>query len=162
MRSHMNASSADSTSDPQSSSSAALAPWTRLVCKDGVGLGLLPAAQQQAVLALVWSVLPPAAVLSEKQINQHLQSALNGGAAAFLDTDFVELRRWLVDAGWLQRDGFGREYRACAWQQLTPGQQDTASPLRGHDTGAWVSETRAASQAERARRRALWQAAQAT
>jgi hypothetical protein len=144
-----------------SPSETSLAPWSALVRKDGVGLGVLPLAQQRQALALVWSVLPQGLVLSEPQVNQHLKAAL-AGAAVCLDTDHVELRRWLVDGGWLQRDGFGREYRALAWDRLTPELQATAAPLRDLDTAAWVAQQRSAALAERASRRASWQAKQAT
>ena len=144
-----------------SSSAAPLASWAALVRKDGVGLGLLPQAQQRGALALVWSVLPQGAVLSEPQVNQQLKAAL-AGAVVCLDTDHVELRRWLVDAGWLQRDGFGREYRACSWDQLTTEQQATAAPLHDLDTGAWVAQQRAAALTERASRRASWLARKGT
>jgi hypothetical protein len=150
--------SATTTSSP---SDASLALWAALVRKDGVGLGVLPLAQQRHALALVWSVLPQGLVLSEPQVNQRLKAAL-AGAAVCLDTDHVELRRWLVDAGWLQRDGFGREYRAQGWDQLAPELQATAAPLRGLDTTAWVAEQRAAVLAEREARRVSWQAKQAT
>lgn len=144
-----------------SAPAAPLAPWSALVRKAGVGLGVLPLAQQRHALALVWSLLPPGLVLSEPQVNQRLKAAL-AGAALCLDTDHVELRRWLVDAGWLQRDGFGREYRTRTWEQLTPELQATAAPLRGLDTAAWVAAQRTAALAERASRRASWQARQAT
>lgn len=138
-------------------SDAPLAPWAALVRKDGVGLGVLPLAQQRCALALVWSVLPQGAVLSEPQVNRCLVAAL-ADAAMCLATDHVELRRRLVDAGWLQRDGFGREYRALPWEQLTPELQAASAPLRGLDTGAWVAAQRAAALAEREARRAAWQA----
>ena len=53
--------------------------------------------------------------MDEPGVNVHLKQALQG-AARCLDTDHVELRRWLCDAGWLQRDGWGRAYQRAAPQ----------------------------------------------
>lgn len=86
--------------------------------KQGVALGGLSPSDRGTALALVWAGLPTEPA-NEKAINQNLQSQL-AGVAAFLDTDHVELRRWLVDGGWLQCDGWGRVYqraaRRAAWQ----------------------------------------------
>jgi hypothetical protein len=68
----------------------------QLVVKHRVGLGGLPPAQKACALGLVWAGLPPAAV-NEAGINEVLKAQL-AGAASFLDTDHVELRRWLVDS----------------------------------------------------------------
>lgn len=139
-------------------SAAPLATWAALLRKECLCPGGLPLSYESSALALVWSVLPPAAVFSEPQINQYLKAAL-AGAAACLDTDHVESRRGLVDAEWLQRDGFGSEYRALAWHQLTPEKHATAAPLRGLDMTAWVTAERAAWAANRATRRRQWRAA---
>jgi len=130
-----------------------------LVVKDGVGLGGLPAAQQALVLAWVWAGLPADQVIDERQVNRLLQAQL-AGAAAFLDTDHVELRRWLVDAGWLARDGYGREYRRIAVEALAAPQRALADALADIDTAAWVAATRAEHRAQRDARRRAWQAAQ--
>ena len=127
-----------------------------LVVKDGVGLGGLPAAQRALALALVWAGLPAADGLTERQVNERLKAQL-AGAAAFLDTDHAELRRWLVDAGWLARDGYGREYRRVALQALQAGHQDVAEPLAGIDVTAWVAELRHAHRVRRDVRRIRWQ-----
>jgi len=126
-----------------------------LVVKEGVGLGGLPAVQQSLVLALVWAGLPADSAVSERQVNECLKAQLNG-AAIFLDTDHVELRRWLVDAGWLQRDGYGRAYRRVAADALAADQRLLADALVGVDTGAWVAEARAAQRARREARRRDW------
>ncbi len=132
----------------------ALTPFAQLVRKDGVALGGLPRAQLLRALALVWSMLPPGCVMNESQVNQRLLAVL---AAGWLNTDHAELRRWLVDAGWLQRDGFCREYRRLWQPQLTPELQAAAAPLAGiADTAAWVAAQRQAQQAERQARHQRW------
>lgn len=131
-----------------------------LVVKDGVALGGLPAAQRELALALVWRGLPAATVLNEPGVNALLKSQL-AGAAAFLGTDHVELRRWLVDAGWLARDGYGREYRACAAEALAAERRRLAVALAVIEPASWVVATRAEQRARREARRRAWQAEQA-
>jgi tRNA(adenine34) deaminase len=73
-----------------------------------------------------------------------------------IDTDHVELRRWLVDMRLVERDGFGRRYRR------TPAAGEFASPLRalgGYDLGLIATETREAVSRERASRRSKWERA---
>ncbi len=126
----------------------------RLVVKQGVGLGGLPPAQQACALGLVWAGLPSVAV-NEAGINEVLKAQL-AGPAAFLDTDHVELRRWLVDTGCLQRDGYGRAYQQVPIDALQVSFQPLARALEGVDTRAWVEDQRATLAAARAARRAAW------
>lgn len=129
----------------------------RLVVKQGLGIGALPPADRVLLLALAWSCLPDE-VLSERQINDRLRSQL-AGPLACLDTDHVELRRWLVDGAWLQRDGFGREYRRASPAQLQhPPALAAAQALAELDGRTWVAQQQAAHQALRASRRLAWQA----
>jgi hypothetical protein len=128
-----------------------------LVTKEGVGLGGLSAAHRSWALALVWAGLPAQTALTERQINEWLKAQL-AGVAAFLDIDHVELRRWLVDAGWLTRDGYGREYRRVGLDALSAGQREFADALAGIEPAAWVAELRTAHRARREARRARWQA----
>jgi len=129
-----------------------------LVVKERVGLGGLAAAHRSWALALVWAGLPAQAALTEGQVNEVLKAQL-AGAAAFLDTDHVELRRWLVDAGWLARDGYGREYRRVVLASLPAAQRALGEALADIDAGAWVADLRRSRQAQREARRADWQAA---
>lgn len=133
-----------------------IASLQRLVVKDGVHLGGLPAAQLPWALGCAWAVLP-AETLSEADVNRALKAAL-AGPACWLDTDHVELRRWLVDAGWLQRDGYGRAYDKRAPAQLAPPLQPVAAGLLGlGDLGAWVARMRQQDEQARAARRQAWQ-----
>jgi len=80
-----------------------------LVVKDGVSLGLLGDADRALVLALAATALEPDRPHREAEVNEILERWL-AGPGAMLRTDHVELRRWLVDAGFVSRDGFGRAY----------------------------------------------------
>jgi hypothetical protein len=128
-----------------------------LVTKEGVGLGGLSADHRSWALALVWAGLPAQTALTERQVNECLKAQL-AGVAAFLDIDHVELRRWLVDAGWLTRDGYGREYRRVGLGALRAGQREFADAVAAIEPAAWVAELRTAHHARREARRARWQA----
>jgi hypothetical protein len=128
-----------------------------LVVKDHVSLGGLPLAEQALALAIAHAKLPPAAALSEREVNEALKAAL-AGPACWLDTDHVELRRWLVDAGWLVRDGFGHEYRALPHTALPAASQPLARALATIDITRWVAAERAQREQVRAERKARWQA----
>jgi hypothetical protein len=133
---------------------ALLQPLAALFVKAGVSIGGLYDAQRRLVLGLVWAGLP-AAPMSERDVNEALKATL-AGAANFLDTDHVELRRWLVDAGWLSRDGFGREYRRVAGAALPLALQPLATAFEGVDTAKIAAATRATHAAERDTRQRAW------
>jgi Uncharacterized protein conserved in bacteria (DUF2087) len=134
-----------------------LAQAAAMVVKERVGLGVLAEAERQLALALVWAALPDA-VMNEKAINAELRAVLGDGVAAFLATDHVELRRWLADAGWLQRDSWGREYRRVAFAAFDAERRAWVEPLLALQANAWARGLRAARAAERGLRRARWQA----
>ncbi len=121
-----------------------------LVVKDGVSLGLLGDADRALVLALAASVLEPERAYREAEVNRLLSGWLEG-PGAMLRTDHVELRRWLVDAGFVSRDGFGRAY--------VRGEAEAAravallGPSAHGAFEAAVTEARAARAAEREARR---------
>lgn len=122
-----------------------------LLVKEGVAIGGLPEAQRQLALGFVWAGLP-AGVLAEREVNDALRAQL-AGPARWLDTDHVELRRWLVDAGWLARDGYGREYRRVPVAALPAPARALGAALDGLDTTAHAAGCRAAHEARRAERR---------
>jgi len=140
---------------PASRPSPLFADLAALVVKQGVAIGGLAEAERRHALALVWAGLPAAHVLSEAQVNVALKGQL-AGAASFLGTDHVELRRWLVDAGWLQRDGFGREYRRVPLQALPELLQPLARQLEGFEPAGWCAAQRATRLDARAARRRAW------
>ena len=132
---------------------ARLGQW---VVKDGVSLGGLSPDERGLLFALIWAGLP-AGPFTERQVNEALRAQLEG-AAACLHTDHVELRRWLVDAGWLRRDGFGREYRRVGLDSIGhEASRAVARELGSLDAGAWVAQQRASHNAQRAARRQAWQ-----
>jgi hypothetical protein len=150
---------------PADDSGAAPVPPTRgalpaiacLVCKQGVSIGQLSPPDLQRALALAWSCLPQDAGCTEGEINGLLRQVLDG-PGRFMRTDHVELRRWLVDMGWMLRDGFGREYRAVAPAALSPTCQAAALPLAGVDVVAWVQGVRRQANLAAQQRRAAWAA----
>jgi tRNA(adenine34) deaminase len=64
----------------------------------------------ELVLATAALHLPAQQLLTEKQANDALRGFL-AGAGAFVDTDHVELRRWLADTGFIARSDRGTDYR---------------------------------------------------
>jgi len=153
----------------------ALPGLAAVLVKDGVSLGGLSEAQRSNVLAWVWAGLPqepslePNSVpnseplpkpLTEREVNAALKRQLTG-AAVFLATDHVELRRWLCDGGWLARDAWGRAYRRVAAEGLPEHQRarglalQAAAPQPGRalDTEACTALRRAQHHALRSARR---------
>ena len=121
-----------------------------LVVKDGLSLGLLGDADRALVLALAAGAIEVGPAHREAEVNRLLGAWLEG-PGAMLRTDHVELRRWLVDAGFVSRDGFGRAY--------VRGEAEAArtASLLGEATGealaTAVDELRGAKAAEREARR---------
>ncbi len=134
-----------------------------LVVKEHVSLGGLKGAQRQAVMALAASALVPGRVYNEPQVNTALKHFLSD-AGCFIGVDHVELRRWLVDMGWLARDCWGHEYRRVPQADLPSGHAALAAELAGVNLPEWVAGLRADVQARRATRRQAWEqrSAQAT
>lgn len=129
----------------------------RMVVKEGVTLGNLGDADRSLALAWVWAGLPADTVMDERGVNSCLKQALQG-PARFLDTDHVELRRWLVDGVWLARDGYGRSYQRVAAPALPAHQVALGQALDGTDTTAQVDQLRLQRDAARRARHAAWQA----
>jgi hypothetical protein len=141
------------------SSAGPLATLAALVVKEGVGLGGLPAAQLVSALALACSALPRQVALRETDVNTALKRCL-AEEGRFLQTDHVELRRWLVDGGWLARDGFGREYRRVGTGDLPVEFRSVAEALEAQDPVSWVVGIRERVAAQREARRLAWLARQ--
>ena len=125
--------------------------------KAGVSLGGLTDADRAVVLGVAAQCLPEGVDHSEAQVNEVLKTAL-AGVIAFLATDHVELRRWLVDAGWWRRDGFGRVYCRVPLAELPPALQGVAADLRTVDLPAWIEARRDAHRQMRDQRRRLHEA----
>ncbi|MCE9660475.1 MAG: DUF2087 domain-containing protein [Burkholderiales bacterium] len=121
-----------------------------LVVKDGVSLGLLAEGDRALVLALAAGAIEVGRSYREPEVNDLLGAWL-AGPGTMLRTDHVELRRWLVDAGFVSRDGFGRAYVRGGAEAAR------ATALLGEATGEALSTAvtglRAARSAEREARR---------
>jgi hypothetical protein len=129
-----------------------------LVVKQGAGLGTLTAAQRELALAIAAHALPAQGEgCSEADVNQALQRCLQA-EAAFLATDHVELRRWLVDSGHWRRDGYGRRYERAPLADLLPERAAAVRALAGLDLPAWVASRRALAAERRDARRLAWAA----
>lgn len=148
-----------------SSSSAAIGVdgWlqrlAQLATRDGLLLSTLRERDPrdfELVLASASLYLPPAQLLDERGANQHLQRFL-AEAGCMIDTDHVELRRWLADLAFIHRSDFGTDYRrgtlpawlSAAAQSLDPAQLAAA-----------VAQARDARAHQRAARKAAWLAQQ--
>lgn len=136
-----------------------LEPLEPLVCKQGVALGGLSPAERDRALAVAAASVGPGEPLTEAQVNARLKASL-AAEAAFLHTDHVELRRWLVDTGWWRRDTYGQRYEAVAVEDLRPEVQALARAVRRVDLAAWAAALREAAAAQRERRRRAWEARQ--
>jgi Uncharacterized protein conserved in bacteria (DUF2087) len=130
-----------------------------LVVKRGVSLGNLAEADRDLVLALAATAVPVGEPCTEPQVNEALRRSLQAEAAC-LDTDHVELRRWLVDGGWWRRDGYGRRYERVPADELAPPLQSLAQALARLDLPVWVAGQRSRLDAQREARRAAWAASQ--
>ena len=132
--------------------------------KQGVSLGGLSVADRELALAFAALALPAEQDLTEPGVNARLRHALSE-ELRFLDTDHVELRRWLVDAGHCRRDGFGRAYRRSSTGTAAEATEGLALALQAASAGspaAWAEAERERVRAEReARRRAHEQRAAA-
>jgi hypothetical protein len=123
-----------------------------LVLKTGVHLGLLSADDRALVLALAACALEPDRALREDEVNRRLIDWL-ADLGSMLRTDHVELRRWLVDTGFVARDDWGRAY-VRGWPQT----EQVRRVLGSSDATALAAAVRgvrvAAQHARLARRRA--------
>ena len=124
-----------------------------LVVKSGLHLGLLSEPDRALLLALAACAIESGPTLREDEVNRRLRDWL-ADVGAMVQTDHVELRRWLVDAGYLARDGWGYAYARG------PAELDLARQLLGTTDGtalaSAVLSTRVAAQSARiARRRAF-------
>ena len=144
---------------PTVNSSPTLELLASMVVKQGLSIGLLSEGQRDLALALAASALPKAVACSEAEVNMALRRCLLA-EAAFLDTDHVELRRWLVDSGYCRRDGFGRSYERVADADLTPARRAAASALAPLDLPSWVAAQQSRVRDQRQARHQAWQARQ--
>lgn len=116
--------------------------------KDGSDLALLFAS---AALAF-----PADQLMREQDANEILKRFL-ATAGVMVATDHVELRRWMVDTGFLQRSDYGTDYRRGtipAWLA------DAARTLEFERVADTVAHARSANESQRETRRQAWLASQ--
>lgn len=117
-----------------------------LVVKNGISLGLLGEVDRALVLALAAISLAAGRDYREAEVNDMLLTWL-AGPGAMLRVDHVELRRWLVDAGFIARDGFGRAYVRGAAEAARA--DALLGPHTSEELGAAVAGLRAVRAAQR-------------
>jgi hypothetical protein len=128
-----------------------------LVVKRGVSIGALfdSAVEDFDLCVGAASLCLQGGTLSEIQVNEALKHWL-AGPGQFLDVDHVELRRWLVDMGLWERDGYGRAYQ----RSRPPAERfvDALGALSSIDQFALAANADKARADARAARKAAWQA----
>lgn len=128
---------------------------TQLAVRSGLLLSTVrerDARDFELLLASAVLFLPAGQLLTERGANEHLKRFL-ATAGAMLDTDHVELRRWLADLGFLHRSDFGTDYRRGnlpAWLAEAAGQLDAER------LAAVVAAARESRARDRAARKAAW------
>jgi tRNA(adenine34) deaminase len=127
----------------------------QLALRDGVHLASLrerDAQDFELVLASAALFVPQHQLLSERSANELLKDFLET-AGVMLDTDHVELRRWLADCGFILRSDRGTDYRRGTlpeWLEVAAMTLD-AGQLRDA-----VAAAREADAAKRAARKQAW------
>ena len=96
--------------------------------------------------------LPAAQALAEREANECLREFLLG-AGSMLATDHVELRRWLVDSGFVTRGRAGDEYRRG---ELPAGLRSAAAELDAKQLRAAVEQARQDHEQQRQARKQAW------
>jgi tRNA(adenine34) deaminase len=126
-----------------------------LATRQGLHLGSLREREPRDLELLLASAalfLPPGQMLTEKEANSFLKDFLTT-TGSMLDTDHVELRRWLADLGFLHRSDYGTDYRRGhfpEWMEGAAGEID-AGQLR-----AAALEARDSKARNRAARKQAW------
>lgn len=132
-----------------------LATLAALVLKRGVALGGLTHPERLLALRVMADALPHGVPRNEAEVNAALRERL-GAEGSFLDVDHVELRRWLIDTGWWQRDGYGRQYARTPLASLPPDLAAVEAEVAPLALSAWIDEQRGRAQALREARREAW------
>jgi len=110
----------------------------------------------ELVFATASLFFPADRLLDERDANTVLKEFLST-AGAMLDTDHVELRRWLVDTGFVRRTDFGSDYRRGT---LPAWLEEAAGALGPQALADAAMQARAARDAQREAKRQAWLARQ--
>jgi tRNA(adenine34) deaminase len=122
-----------------------------LAGRQGLHLGTLREREPRDLELLLGSAalfLPPGQLLSEVEANRCLKDFLSG-AGSMLDTDHVELRRWMADLGFLHRSDFGTDYRRGHFPTWMSAAAAELGPEQLQGAASNARETRARSRAAR-------------
>jgi tRNA(adenine34) deaminase len=131
----------------------------QLAVRQGVHLSTLQqkdGRDLELVFASATLFFPVDKLLDERGANTVLKQFLST-AGAMLDTDHVELRRWLVDTGFVRRSDFGSDYRRGALPAWLAAAAEGLGPREVTDAVAQAREDR---DAQRAAKRQAWLASQ--
>ena len=129
--------------------------WRSLSVRSGLSLGGLQSGRSEefgVVLSAAALALHEGVEYSEAEVNARLKRWLERGGS-MLATDHVELRRWLVDMNFVERDGYGRSYRRS---RIANAFADTLAAMKDTDLDAVARIARDADAAARAQRKAAW------
>ena len=139
------------------------AGWMERLSQLGVRQGVHLSSLQQKdgrdlelVFATATLFFPKDRLLDERGANDVLRHFLST-AGAMLDTDHVELRRWLVDTGFVRRTDFGSDYHRGT---LPEWLQDAALTLDSIQLAEAVRSAREARDSQREAKRQAWLARQ--
>ena len=116
--------------------------------KDGRDLELL--------FASVALAFPAGTLFNEQDANEILKRFL-ASAGVMVATDHVELRRWMVDTGFLQRSDYGTDYRRGTIPEWL---SEAARQLDFERIAKAVAQSRSANESQRETRRQAWLASQ--
>lgn len=136
-----------------------LAQLAQLALRQGVRLSSLQQKEGgdlDLVFATATLSLPAGRELTEREANACLQHFL-ATAGTMIDTDHVELRRSLVDAGFVLRSDRGTDYRRGA---LPPWLASAAESIEFEQLAAAVLQARTEFDEKREARRQTWLASQ--
>src|SRR5512147_804043 len=141
------------------SSAAWLERLAQLAIRQGVHLSTLQqkdGRDLELIFASCWLGFPADRVLDERAANDVLRSFLDG-AGIMLDSDHVELRRWMVETGFILRSDYGTDYRRGI---LPAWLAEAAASLDAGQIADAVTTARTAHDSRREARRQAWLASQ--
>lgn len=147
------------TEQPAISAAGWLERLGQLAVRQGVHLSTLQqkdGRDLELVFASATLFFPADKLLDERGANAVLKQFL-ASAGAMLDTDHVELRRWLVDSGFVRRTDFGSDYRRGT---LPAWLDKAAAGLGPREVADAVERAREARDAQREAKRRAWLARQ--
>jgi len=131
----------------------------QLAVRNGVHLSSLMQKEGrdlELIFASAALFFPADRLLDERGANELLKRFL-AGAGAMLATDHVELRRWMVDTGFIRRSDFGTDYRRGAVPEWL---SQASADLDAERVEASAIAAREARDAQREARRQAWLASQ--